>query len=1094
MTDDGNQKTAPAEAMNAGSPAGPVSNRLVYILFFVSAAILFAPFFLQGAVLLSNTDNLFNHYPNLIFGYRTLRSGDLGLWNPFLFAGLDFSHVLHHHMLNPINWILLPVPESFLLQAITIKLMVEISLAGFLAYLIAGVMLSHQLTAIGCGLAFQLSGFTWFTTTSYPVPNLLVAMLLSIFVMMTWERRTRYLNYCSLTLCFAAIWLCGHPAYSIAFIAPAPVLVLLWGSDLGPRETGRRLGLVVFAGATALAMASFRILSVVFDLGGTSRLPANLSLNTIPGSNGVLALPGLVPGIWGVTFYDGSTILKWLKVGGNLQIHALAHFSVLPLLLIFGALSGRLGRKAFGAAIATVVVVITFFGLAPIAFAVASVILGPVYHIIEPKVFAALLGIACVVSACRQMEKTKATAQVLQFSLAASLLTGAICLAVWTVYIWNVPLQAFEPYRPALKFMLKTCTVILFVGAPAVFWLWNKISLRILSNGALAAYAALAGAASLVFYHEQLFTGSQYTLQSFIYMSGAVICGALTVRALRRWRVVDGDHRAWKSLVTPLVMAVAIAVLPIPPFHGDRTESVIFAGAMLAMGRFLAMAVLGVESLSFVTELGWRPVLPFLVVFLFTDAMLLNRAYDNVGARGFERPSNMYPARAPEITHSSATLPAAANLIQTEPLATGGGVESRWSVGGKGTQIERGKVESHGVVVRGGESSTLYEDIALPPGTHDIAFGAWVKSTNPRVGLFLTAKQNVGDPIGTLFIKCASTGHWEWLIASLSSPSGFWEARPHLVVVDQGAEGEMLGPVLGVGKRVSPELSPKGVPAVELQTARAQGEELDQAGLAQFRVNFPQSYIGIASEPLSNVAMIYGFRTYGGVDSVVNAEMTRFATALVGENRELIAPFGIKNTIKEPRFLDLMGVRYDFGGGPRIRPNALPRLALFDGFEVAEGFEAQLTRLKDPAFDYTTRVVLDSSPGWNPQPSVQPSRFEPVAYTQISTSHIRLKKTVQRPSILLFNDGFAPDWHAYRNGKPTPIVRANAHFMAVTLPVGNSNVDFQYEPAMFYLLAKISLATSFLFGAVWIWYMLVFRRRPSRAAGGEPVVSSTSAP
>src|ERR1035438_10345149 len=299
MTDDGNQKTAPSEAMNAGSPAGPVSNRLVYILFFVSAAILFAPFFLQGAVLLSNTDNLFNHYPNLIFGYRTLRSGDLGLWNPFLFAGLDFSHVLHHHMLNPINWILLPVPESFLLQAITIKLMVEISLAGFLAYLIAGVMLSHQLTAIGCGLAFQLSGFTWFTTTSYITPSLLVAMLISVFVLLTSERRTQYLNYCSLTLCFAAILFCGHPAYSIAFIAPAPALVLFWGTGVPLREKGRRLGLVFFAGATALALASFRILSVVLNLRGTSKLVATLSLDTLPGNTGVLALPGLVPGIWG---------------------------------------------------------------------------------------------------------------------------------------------------------------------------------------------------------------------------------------------------------------------------------------------------------------------------------------------------------------------------------------------------------------------------------------------------------------------------------------------------------------------------------------------------------------------------------------------------------------------------------------------------------------------------------------------------------------------------------------------------------------------------------------------------------------------------
>ena len=1093
MTDAGNEKTAATVMLGAGLPAKQLSARRVYILFLLSAAILFAPFFLQGAVLLSNTDNLFNHYPNLIFGHRTLRSGDLGLWNPFLFAGVDFSQVLHHHMLNPINWILLPVPESFLLQAITIKIMIEISLAGFIAYLIAGVLVSHQLTAIGCGLAFQLSGFTWFTTTAYITPSLLVAMLISVFVLLTSERRTQYLNYCSLTLCFAAILFCGHPAYSIAFIAPAPALVLFWGTGVPLREKGRRLGLVFLAGATALALASFRILSVVLNLRGTSKLVATLSLDTLPGNTGVLALPGLVPGIWGVSLYDGFRILKWFKVEDNLQIHALAHFSVLPLLLIFGALAGRLGRKAYRAAIATVVITITFYGLMPIARDLANAMLGPLYHSIEAKVFAALFGILTVVFACRQLEKTKAPAQLVQFSLAASLLIGAICLAVWSKCIWNVPLQALAPYRPALKLILKACAVSLFLGAGAVFFWWKKISLRILSDGVLAGYAALAGVASLFFYRAQLFTGSQYTLQCFIYMSSAVVCGALTVRALRRWRAVDGDRRAWRSLVTPLMMAVAIAVLPIPPFHGDRTESVIFAGAMLALGRFLAMAILGVELLSFVTELGWRPVLPFLLVFLFTDAMLLNRAYDNVGARGFERPSNMYPAIASRLTHSSARASVGPNLIQSEPLAAGSGVELRWKVGGNGTQIERSKLESHGVVVRGDEGSTLYDDITLPPGTHEVAYGAWVKSTSPKVGIMLTAKRNEGVPLGTRLVTSSGKGQWEWLSASLSSPAGLWEARPHLFV-DHGAEGEMLGPVLGVGERVSPWLTPKGIPAAELQSAQAQTEELDQAALAQFRVNFPLSYIGKDSDPTSNIAMIYGIRTYGGVDSVLNPEMARFATSFVPESPDWIMPFGLSNVVKEPRFLDLMGVRYDFGGGPRIRPNALPRVALFEGFEIAEGFEAQLARLKDSAFDYTTRVVLDRSPGWNPQPSTQPSRFEPVAYAQISTSHIRLKKTVQRPSILLFNDSFAPDWHAYRNGVPTPIVRANAHFMAIVLPVGNSDVDFQYDPTMFYLLAKISLATSFLFGAVWIWYMLVFRRRPSRAAGGEPVVSSTSAP
>jgi len=110
-------------------------NRRAYLLFLLTAAVLFAPFLTQGKILFSNGDNLYNHYPNIILGHRSFRAGDFGLWNPYLFTGVDTSTIFHHHMLNPINWILLLVPESMLLQAITAKALIEILSLAFLPFL-----------------------------------------------------------------------------------------------------------------------------------------------------------------------------------------------------------------------------------------------------------------------------------------------------------------------------------------------------------------------------------------------------------------------------------------------------------------------------------------------------------------------------------------------------------------------------------------------------------------------------------------------------------------------------------------------------------------------------------------------------------------------------------------------------------------------------------------------------------------------------------------------------------------------------------------------------------------------------------------------
>jgi hypothetical protein len=1226
----------------------------IYLIFLAVTAALFAPFFLEGRILLSNTDNLFNHYPNLIFGYRSLRSGDLGLWNPFLFAGQDFGKVFHHHMLNPVNWVLLASPESFLLRAITLKFIIEISLVGFLAYLLANLAVDSGLAAIAFGLTCQLSGFTWFTTTTYIATDLLVALLTYIYIILTRERRAWILNYVYLTACFAAILFCGHPAYAIAFLLPAPLLVMV----LDRADKVRLLATVAISGLTALSLAAYRIIGPLIAAGGSSRLAgAGLTPAGIPGNSGALVLPGFIPGIWGLTIYDGSLpLVEWFKLfGQNLQFHPLAHFAVLPWLLIFAAASGKLGRRAFVWAMLFVVLVVTFYGLVPVSRDMADVLFTPILHDIQPKLLTAIAGACTILFALAHIAKNEKV-ELGRAPLAVSFIIAAVSIGMWAECAKYAPIEPVTFYSRNLPALLRLLTGALLICAAACGSLTGRISLRSLSNFAFLSFFAVAAVAALYFYRAGFFRSTSLTLQSFIYLTTTVFCSGMVLFAMRRWRAADGDRKAWRMLAPAAGLAFLVVVVPIPEYSGARLEAVIFVGAMLAVARFLAVAILGLELLSFCPRLGWRATLPFFVVFLFADALLLSRTYDNIGAHGFESPEEMYPtlsritdrpkarSAAANLIHNAAfasdkpnTPPAAEtpprksasqavqrtpNLLKNAPLASGAQGLSDWTPGGIGTQVRPDGANPGAVIVTGQRDSTLFQDVAVPPGIRQLTFGAWVKSKDPRVGLFLTAKRRGAEPFATSVSYHPGNGQWQWLSVTLGSGFDIVEARPHLLL---GAfEGEICGPVLVPGPDAIPGKSPNGVatsmgqqtqhagdePTLNsvrewntggvgtllsvdrdnpravivsgqrdstfyqddavpagvrqvafgawvkstsprtgiLLTAKRRGAEpfatvlahhsgsgqwewlslalnsgfdivearphlwladagaeifepvlvagadaipheapkgadvlQQQAGeeaepdLAQYRVNFPLTHLGLG-EGFTNAAMMYGIRTYGGIDSIMNPEMESFLSAFLPKNSDVLNNAGVRNAITDTRLLELLGVRYDYGSGQRIHPNALPRFAAFSGFEVVSGFNSQLARIKDTSFDYTTEVLIDSPPAWTASPNAESGRFQAVAYQELSYSHLRLHTNFTQPKILLFNDSLSPDWHAYRNGQALRVLRANAHFMAVGLSPGDANVEFRFEPRDFYRLAALSLITGFALLALLTAHLLRTRR------------------
>ncbi len=88
---------------------------------------------------------------------------------------------------------------------------------------------------------------------------------------------------------------------------------------------------------------------------------------------------------------------------------------------------------------------------------------------------------------------------------------------------------------------------------------------------------------------------------------------------------------------------------------------------------------------------------------------------------------------------------------------------------------------------------------------------------------------------------------------------------------------------------------------------------------------------------------------------------------------------------------------------------------------------------------------------------------------QFSASRLNLEVEAGAPAMVVVAQAFHEPWHAYVDGKPARLYRANHAFQALEVPAGRHEVKLVYEDRMFEAGAVISLVTLLLIGAGWFW-------------------------
>jgi hypothetical protein len=87
----------------------------------------------------------------------------------------------------------------------------------------------------------------------------------------------------------------------------------------------------------------------------------------------------------------------------------------------------------------------------------------------------------------------------------------------------------------------------------------------------------------------------------------------------------------------------------------------------------------------------------------------------------------------------------------------------------------------------------------------------------------------------------------------------------------------------------------------------------------------------------------------------------------------------------------------------------------------------------------------------------------------LSPQRLRLKVEADAPAMIVIAQAFYHPWHAYVDGKHTPLWRANYAFQALEVPVGQHEVNLVYEDRNFAFGLGLSVASLLICGAWWFF-------------------------
>ena len=225
------------------------------------------------------------------------------------------------------------------------------------------------------------------------------------------------------------------------------------------------------------------------------------------------------------------------------------------------------------------------------------------------------------------------------------------------------------------------------------------------------------------------------------------------------------------------------------------------------------------------------------------------------------------------------------------------------------------------------------------------------------------------------------------------------------------------------------------------------------------------------------------FMNLANIKYVISLTLPNDASRYDAQSQQAIAQ--IRDFFSQPRFeRAFAGQKYTVYRNKDV----LPRAFVVSRYEIMKDKNEVNARLTMPDFNPGRTALLYENAGL-------PLPTESVAGTARVTGYdcnrIAVRASMTAAGLLVLSENFHPDWKAFDNGKPIPVLRAFHTFRAVTLQPGQHEVVFKYDPKYYQAGGALTLAGAlFLLGTLVSAFARARRMRRPRPGHGTPPVDS----
>jgi len=141
-------------------------------------------------------------------------------------------------------------------------------------------------------------------------------------------------------------------------------------------------------------------------------------------------------------------------------------------------------------------------------------------------------------------------------------------------------------------------------------------------------------------------------------------------------------------------------------------------------------------------------------------------------------------------------------------------------------------------------------------------------------------------------------------------------------------------------------------------------------------------------------------------------------------------------------------------------PNALGNVWFVKNVKYVTGPVEEMKALN--SFNPAQEAIIDNSfksqtTGWQPADS-----SSTIKQTAFDFEDIQYESNSAAPHLAVFSEIFYKDWHAYIDGKETPIAKADYVLRALVIPAGKHSIEFKFEPKMYHTGSTLTSIGGFI--------------------------------